>query len=403
MKTARYFILAGLSLLTGCATLELTPVAQETAAGRWVSDQPLAMAEGAEREAMVLPAKRFITPAKATLELESNQPEFRAGWASRLPPLSPGDRLQLMVRDGEEFSGIFEVQLDGSLPIPYLPALQVAGRSSNEVEAMIKYALVQAGYYREGLIQVSLDIHQWSDVEIYVSGAVFVAGRVSVNQRKAEERAEQFNTRGGDAATDRVIESALRAAGGVRPDADLSRVILNRQGSQHLLDLRPLMWGYPVPAIPLMSGDMIHVPSTGVFDEELARPSAITPPGMRVFLSNLTTPAPSNSISGIGKEATSLPYGSRLLTGLVSANCVGGAEPTNSSRKAVIISYNPISGKQEVLARSIEKVLASPHRADLNPLLMPNDAIACYESGAANVRDIARMLTDLLTPFSLGI
>lgn len=406
-------LLCGCWLLAACAPLQLTPVNPQTAAGRWLTPEQASAPVLAPAPSLVIPANfsanfSFNGPVNGPANVSMTQGATQnvppdLSWAPRMPPLSPGDRVRLALRDGEDFAGVYEVQMDGSLHIPYLPALQVAGLTPGETEALLRETLVRAGYFRPGLIAMSLDVQQWAAVEIYVSGAVFAPGRVVINQRPAEERMEQSQLMAGDAAMDRVLEAALRSAGGVRPDADLAKVLLQRDGDLLEVDLRAVLWGYPVPALPLMSGDRIHVPSTGLFSEELVKPSVITPPGMRVFLSNLTIPAPANSLSGVNQNSTSLPYGSRLLTGLLSANCVGGVAATNSSRHAVLISHNPLSGEQEVIARPVEEILASPHRSDLNPLLMPNDGIACYDSGVTNLRDLARTMADLLLPFRTGI
>ena len=130
-------------------------------------------------------------------------------------------------------------------------------------------------------------------------------------------------------------------------------------------------------------------------------PSAITPPGIRVFLSNLVTPAPGNAASAIEKHATSLPYGSRLLTAAISANCVGGTNTTNGSRHAVLVRTDPMSGREETIERPVHELLRAPERNDVNPFVMPNDSVVCYDSGVTNLRDIARTLGDILLPFTL--
>jgi len=150
-----------------------------------------------------------------------------------------------------------------------------------------------------------------------------------------------------------------------------------------------------------MSGDRIRVPGSGRFDRNLLAPSAITPPGIRVFLSNLSVPATGNAASAIGKNATSLPYGSRLLTAGVSANCVGGTQTTNAGRYLVLVRTDPLRGQEEVIERTLRDLLETPHRDEVNPFLMPNDSVACYDSGVTNLRDIARTLGDLLLPLSL--
>ena len=130
----------------------------------------------------------------------------------------------------------------------------------------------------------------------------------------------------------------------------------------------------------------------------LARPSRITPPGIRVYMSNLTRPATSNATSAIGDYSTKLPYGTRFLQGLVSANCVGGIQATNARRWAVLMSRNPITGESEVIARSIEDLVRRADRDDFNPVLLPNDAIACYDSHVTNARDIIAMMSETVSP-----
>jgi hypothetical protein len=44
-------------------------------------------------------------------------------------PLSPGDRLNIFIREGQGFSGLYEINLDGTLNIPYLHPLYVSGFS----------------------------------------------------------------------------------------------------------------------------------------------------------------------------------------------------------------------------------------------------------------------------------
>ena len=45
--------------------------------------------------------------------------------------------------------------------------------------------------------------------------------------------------------------------------------------------------------------------------------------------------------------------------------------------------------------------MTMPNKARINPYLMPNDAVACYDSDITNYRDIAKTLTDLIIPFKL--
>jgi polysaccharide export outer membrane protein len=118
-------------------------------------------------------------------------------------------------------------------------------------------------------------------------------------------------------------------------------------------------------------------------------------------MSNLIDSAQNNASAAVGRYATNLPYGTRLLQAAVSANCVGGKEWTNAPRKVMLASINPITNETQVIERSVEQLMRYANRDDINPYVMPNDAIACYDSGVTNLRDVARTIVDLLIPFTL--
>ena len=63
-----------------------------------------------------------------------------------------------------------------------------------------------------------------------------------------------------------------------------------------------------------------------------------------------------------------------------------------------MISRNPLNGHSVVIARSIEAMVRHADRDDVDPYLMPGDAIACYDSGAMTVVDAASVLGNLLGP-----
>jgi hypothetical protein len=83
---------------------------------------------------------------------------------------------------------------------------------------------------------------------------------------------------------------------------------------------------------------------------------------------------------------------------LVNANCVGGSRATNAGRYGVLISRNPKTHRTEVIQRSIEQLVLSADRDEINPYLMPDDAIACYDSAITDAREIASFVNQLLVP-----
>lgn len=312
--------------------------------------------------------------------------------------LSPGDLVRVDIARGEGFEGDYIIGADGYVRLPFLGDLPAAGTTRGELENAIARLLVVGGYFQPSFVQTSVSVLQWAPVQVSVSGAVFQSGDVILNERSAEDDSSARLGAPGDFTMNRTLSAALFAAAGVRPDADIRNVVVIRGGRRRVFDMTGALDGSPLEDPLLVAGDRVHVPSRGCFQHALARPSRITPPGIRVFMSNLTRPAASNAASAIGQEATRLPYGTRFLQGLVSANCVGGTQATNARRWGVLISRNPVTGQSEVIARSVEDLVRRADRDDFNPLLLPNDAIACYDSHATNARDVIAMMAEAVSP-----
>ncbi|KGJ86660.1 polysaccharide biosynthesis/export family protein [Colwellia psychrerythraea] len=315
--------------------------------------------------------------------------------------LSPGDLVEVIIEDGEGFNGRYIVDNAGYVKLPIIGVIEAGGATTNTLETKIELALIRAEIFQPDSAGVTIYVLNWSSIEVAVAGAVFEPGTVLINKKpigiQNAEHLEAF----GDYSTTRLLSEAIRAASGIRPDAKLDQIILIRKGWQVQIDMTGMLSGNLVSDYPLVAGDRVIVPSTGCFQAHLVRPSQITPKGFRVFMSNLIDSAGDNSSAAIGRFSTSLPYGTRLLQAAVSANCVGGKEWTNAPRRVVLSSKNPITGETQVIERSVEQLMTMPNKARINPYLMPNDAVACYDSDITNYRDIAKTLTDIIIPFKL--
>lgn len=329
------------------------------------------------------PLPSSINPAKNTL------------------PLSPGDMIEIMMEYGEGFNGSYVLDNLGLLTLPILEPINASGLSPRELSEKVELALIKASVFRPAMATVNVKVLHLAAIEVPVTGAVFQPGRVLINAKHANAEMDQRVVAAGDYSTKRLLSEAIRAAYGVRPDAKLDQIILIRQGWQIEVDLSGILSGLPVKDYPLISGDQVIVPSTGCFQSHLVRPSQITPKGFRVFMSNLIDSAQSNSSAGVGRYSTNLPYGTRLLQAAVSANCVGGKEWTNAPRKVMLASINPITNQTQVVERSVEQLIRMANRDEINPYVMPNDAIACYDSNVTNLRDVAKTVVDVLVPFTL--
>jgi polysaccharide biosynthesis/export protein len=312
---------------------------------------------------------------------------------------STGDRFNLMVPGAPEFSGDFVVNADGRVILPYAGELPVRGATNEELTHKIEQAFLKAKLFESQGFKISVRPVLYAPINVTVSGAVFLKGRFTINGNGGGGTAEARGlTKTGDSPLDRFVGAALRAANGVRPDADLANIRLTRSGKTYTLNWRGALTGEPVDDIPLLDGDHVDVGEAACFQSALVRPSQITLQGVRVFMSNLTVPALNNSASAINKDSTGLPYGTRLLAGLVANNCVGGALASNAGRYAILITRNPKTQETEVIQRSIETLVLSPDRDQINPFLMPDDAIACYDSAITDTREAANTVSAILSP-----
>jgi len=308
---------------------------------------------------------------------------------------SPGDIVQVSVPDDVSFTGNYEINFDGRLELPYAGSVVAGGLTNFELQNAVRRKLTRTGTFRSSNLRVAVLPVKWAPIQVSISGAVYQPGTDFINE-PSEKPLQTTVIKTGESPLGRFLREAFRIGAGVRPDADLTRITLTRQGKSYILDLSGAINGLPVPLVPLMSGDVIVVPTSGCFHKALFRPSQLTPPGVRVLMSNLTQPALSNAQSANGQFASSLPYGTRLIEAAVSANCVGGTPSVNAGRRVVLISRNTLDRRTEIIERSISELMARPDDPDINPYMMPNDAIACYDSDFSNARDVAKGITDIL-------
>ncbi|NRD74664.1 polysaccharide biosynthesis/export family protein [Shewanella sp. VB17] len=344
-----------------------------------------------------------IQSQKLTDESSTIQPSSHADFIESFdtPLLSIGDRLSINVLNGDEFSGNVEINADGFIYLPYLPPLKAQGVSIALLKTNIKQLLIDEQLMINNAIRLSIVPLKWAPIQVSVSGAVFEPGLHKINHKSDTEITDDSGGHSGDQAAGRSVYMALKASGGISPNANIRNITITRGQRVIDIDLSGVINGNPVPHLTLIAEDHIHVPHNTHFDDSLARPSQITVPGIRVFISNLTQPATSNSQSAVDTEATRFPYGSRLLTGVIGGNCVGGAQSTSAGRHVLLITKNPLTQKIDVIERSIDNLIAQSWQSDMNPILLPGDGIACYDSGITNLREIARTLREIIVPVTL--
>jgi protein involved in polysaccharide export with SLBB domain len=386
------------ALLAGCVGLDPPDNASPKLYG------PESSARAPQRSTLSWIDRACPAPGTAGFLMPAAHPPRKLG-GPRLPPMrySPGDRINILVYGAQEFSGDYAINADGTVILPYAGQVYAVGLSNAELTAAIEKQYLGAGIFtREGL-RLTVRPVQYAPVNITVSGAVFLPGRHSIGGIKDADKGDRVLSKFGDSPMERFVPAALRAAGGVRPDANVARIKLIRSGRTFTLDWRGAFTGEAVDDMPLIDGDRIQVEEAGCYQSGLVRPSQITPPGIRIIYSNLTQPVQGNAGTIQSYQFSgSVPYGTRLLQGVVQGNCVGGTYSTNARRYAVLISRNPKTQETEVIQRSVEELVRSADRDAINPYLMPDDAIACYDSAVTEFRDVMGTLQAIATPANLA-
>ncbi len=320
-------------------------------------------------------------------------------------PLSIGDVLEVSINDSDAFSAVVEIAPDGSIDLPYLAPISAANHEPNELENIIAHRLVKGGFFKRGFAVVTVEQKHAGIRRVAVSGAVFNPGVFAVNQKGADAVTSLQLDATSDGDTIATVADALQQAAGIRPDADIANIILVRNGARRVLNMTGAFTGELMENPVILSGDEIIVPSRGCFQEKLARTSAVTAPGVRIFMSNLTRPAFHNSASSIDNESSNFPYGTRLLQAVVSANCVGGAHVTNANRYVVYITRDWYTDRTIVVERPIEALVRRADRDNFNPYLQEGDALACYDSAVTNAREVMQMIGEAAAPaiFTRGL
>jgi polysaccharide export outer membrane protein len=307
----------------------------------------------------------------------SARPADRASNAQHFPlqvRLSRGDRINISLLNGDEFNGDYIIGPDGQISLPHMPRQLAAALTEDELVSRLERALDMYDLVKSGTARVSVRIVKYAAIQVSVAGAVFQPGFVTINESTHDKAIVPETTRVyGDITINRNLSAALREANGARPDADLRNIQIIRRGKTYRFDLSGAITGHRLIDPALEDGDQVVVPSTGCFQNALVRPSIITPRGIRIYVSKIH----------IGPDARydeKIPFGLRLLQGAIIASCVGGNLATEGRRQIVLVSINPTNGKTEVVQRSVEQLVRDQERDEINPMLMPDDAIACYDS-----------------------
>lgn len=161
-----------------------------------------------------------------------------------------GDRLQVQVYRHEDLNSDLIVAPDGTITLPLLGRLQVAGKSYEELVATIEEGLRK--YYTDAAVAVN--VLEVTNRKVFVVGEV---GSPAVLQLTG---------------TMHVLEALVRT-GGINPDARTSNLLLVRgdPGSPaelFTIDARAMLAGDLRQNVALQPGDILVVPTKTIVNAE---------------------------------------------------------------------------------------------------------------------------------------
>ena len=171
------------------------------------------------------------TPATATPTAGTPAQDYRVG---------AGDLLKVSVFGSPELSTDARVAQTGTITMPLIGSVNVAGMSSAEVERSLAQKFIEGGFLKQP--QVSVLIAE------YVSQKVSVLGHVS--------KPGQYALR----ATSSVLDVLAEAGGVIAQTASDFGTLMRADGTKVDLNLDALFRGDPTQNVRVAGGDRLYIP-----------------------------------------------------------------------------------------------------------------------------------------------
>ncbi|MEO0868813.1 MAG: SLBB domain-containing protein [Cyanobacteria bacterium J06642_11] len=304
--------------------------------------------------------------------------------------LGPGDQVRVdILVDNDLFADPLDqiVLLDGSLTLPWVGKVDVAGLNPIQAEQRIVNAYTR--YIRNP--RVTFQLLQPRPIRVGIVGEVKRPGGYTLQVNS--ESGEQSEASESRARFWPSVTQAISNAGGITRAADVRSVQIKREGVTELLqvDLWDLVEsGNLRQDVLLRDGDQILVPTAQVIDNA------------EVIALARTTFAPAAiTVNVVGEVATpgtlNVPPDTLLNQAILTA---GGFNSRARDSRVELIRLNP---NGTVLQQSVKIDLAQDVNNEQNPVLQEGDTIIVGRSSLAATSDTAGLIFSPLTNLLLGI
>lgn len=304
--------------------------------------------------------------------------------------LGPGDQLRVdvLVNNDLFVEPIDQiVLLDGSLTLPWVGKVSVAGL--NPIQAEEKIVDAYRRYIRDP--RVTFQLLQPRPIRVGIVGEIKRPGgyTLQVNSEAGEQsEASESRTRFWPSVT-----QAISNAGGITRAADVRSVVIKREGMSELIQVS--LWdlvesGDLRQDVLLRDGDQIFIPTAQVIDNSEV-----------IALAN-TTFAPATITVNVVGEVTapgslSVAPDTLLNQAILTA---GGFNTRARTSRVELIRLNP---NGTVSQSRVQVDLAQDVNNEQNPILQEGDTIIVGRSGLAATSDTADLIFSPLTNLLLGI
>jgi polysaccharide export outer membrane protein len=311
--------------------------------------------------------------------------------------LGAGDRLQVTVFQLEQYSGEFDVLLDGTINLPVVGSIYVEGMTLEQATGAI------ASHYSQILRQptITLNLLARRAIQIGVAGEVNRPGSYTITPQGAD-----FPS----------LTQILEQAGGIRMAADLSQIQIHRQGfggeQTFTIDLLELLQSGDLSGdVLLQDGDTVFVPTAP--EANLADLRALTESSFAtednreiniVVVGEVFRPGPYTVRGDARTGDAGVPgvgSGGRLPTVTRAIQVAGGIRPLANVR-TIQVRRSTRSGEQQVIEVDLWQLIQT---GDINQDLVLQDGDTIWVPTATEVNDeeAARLASASFSPNTIRV
>ncbi len=287
--------------------------------------------------------------------------------------LGPGDKISLILQENpEEFNGIYTILNDGSISLPLIGQVYLEYLTLKQATELIEFKFSQ-----ELLVpQISLIIEESRPIKISVIGEVNNPGIYTSNED------EEIVT----------VVDAIRAAGGITPNSNLTNVTLKRrlpgidpQFKVAKLNLFELIYkGSQIQNPYLLDNDILTIQKADNLPKDIAKTasSSLSPRTIEVsIVGAVENPGP-----------IEIKYNTPLLQGIMQAGGLKNPQANRSNIQLVRLNKNGTISRFKYkfnLSEGISK--------QKNPTLIDGDIVKVYPS---KLTKIGRGVNAITSPFT---